>query len=273
MARLSGNLASSTRSNVAPRPDNTRNWGEGVDPRHANSDQPDLGFPAPVPHVKLEVPDFIEDMVDLSREPPYFPDTDLETAQYDDKFQHDVETLPYGVPDDDRMRQMSGQLHSVQKNVYPYMRATKVDRDFTTKNESRREQSLPPTRMDGAVSGQALRALRGFNSLSVNNPGNPETSYSGNYTRQGWELSRITNRRMARRGLAHTKRELHVNLADTAIDTPPHPGPYSSPFHNFGNFNVGAYRPSVRREPGAWDQDIADDYTEDETLNYHSWGL
>lgn len=270
MARFTGNLAASTRP--MPR-DNTRNWGEGTDPRH-DIIVPDLGQPAPVPHVKLEVPLFIEDMVDLSREPPYFPLDDQEPAEFDDKFQHDTATLPYGKPDNDRMRQLSGQLHSIKKQGhYPYMRATKVDRDVSTRNESLREQSLPASRQDGALSGFALRALRGFNSLPVNNPGDPDISYSGNYVRQGWDLSRVTNRLMRRRGISHFKRELHINVAQTAIDTPPHPGPYSSGFRNFGRWNVRAYLPSQRREPEPWDQDAVDDYSAEESSHYSSWGL
>lgn len=273
MARFSGNLAATRTANVPALPDNTRNWGEGVDARHGDPNIPDLGQPPPAPHVKLEVPPFIEDMVTLTREPPYFPLEDPEPAEFDDKFQHDVSTLPYGVPDNDRLRQMSGQLHGIRKGVYPYLRTTKVARDFTTKNETRREQSLPGLRQDGALSGFALRALRGFNSLPVNNPGSPDVSYSGNYVRQGWDISRITNRRMPRRGLTHVKRELHVNVAATAVDTPPHAGPYSSPFRNFGRWNVRAYMPSLRREPEPWDQDAADDYAQEQASNYNSWGL
>lgn len=266
----SGNLV---RSNQPNYDDNTRNWGEGVDARHATSSAPDMGTPPPVSHVKLEVPAWIEDMVDLSREPPYWPDDDTETAQYDDVQQHNVAHLPYGVPDNDRLRQESGIIHSVKKRVMPYRRATMVARDFTTKNESIRLESLPQSRQDGALTGFALRALRGRNSLAVNNPGNPDVSYSGNYVRQGWELSRVTNRRMPRRGLSHAKRQMHVNVAQTAIDTPGHAGPYSSAFSNFGNFAKGAQKPGVRREPQPWDQDLADDFSADETPGYNSWGL
>lgn len=273
MARYSGSLVASTRGSYAPG-DNAKNWGEGVDARHGTAG-PDLGFPPPAPHVKLEVPDFIEDQVTLGREPPYFPDADMETAQYDDIHQHEPQPggLPYGVPDNDRLRTLSGALHSRLRRIPPYRMATMVARDFTTENESRREQSLPAVRQEGSIAGQSLRALRGFNSLAVNNPGDPEISYSGNYVRQGWDLSRITNRRMPRRGLTHTKRVLHVNTADTAIDTAPHPGPYSSSFRNFGRLNVGAYLPSIRREPRPWDEDQANDYSADEQANYNSWGL
>lgn len=266
----SGNLV---RSNQPNYDDNTRNWGEGVDPRHATSLTPDVGTPPPNPHVKQQVPYFIQDMVDVTGEPPYWPDDDTETAQYDNVLQHDIPTLPYGVPDNDRLRQQSGILHSEKKRKSPSRTATMVARDFTTENESRREQSLPGSRQDGALTGFALRALRGYNSLPVNNPGDPDVSYSGNYVRQGWDLSRLTTRRMPRRGLTHAKRQLHVNVAQTAIDTPGHPGPYSSPFRNFGNFSMGAQRPGVRREPQPWDQDVADDFTTDESAHFNSWGL
>jgi len=270
MATYSGTFVRSRRPNFD---DNARNWGEGVDPRHGTSETPDLGTPPPVRHVKQEVPYYIEDMVDLSRTPPYWADDDTETMPYDDQLQHDVPTLPYGVPDNDKLRSLSGQLHGTKKRVAPYRRATMVDRDWTTKNETVREQSLPASRQDGTLSGFALRALRGRNSLAVNNPGDPDVSYSGNYVRQGWEISRWTQRRMPRKGLSHEKRQLLVNVADTAIDTPGHAGPYSSPFRNFGNFSMGAQKPGVRREPQPWDQDAADDFTTDETSNFNSWGL
>jgi len=272
---VSGAFRTSERYVGYRQTDNARNWGEGVDPRHADRTAPDQGTPPPAPVHRLEIPPFIEDQVNLSRTPPAWPDADTETAPYDDPGQHEVSTLPWGVRDDDRLRTLSGQLHNMQRRVFPYQAATKVDRDFTTRNESLREQSLPPSAaaQGGPISGQALRALRGRNSLPVNNPGDPLTSFSGNYVRQGWEISRVTNRRMPLRGISHTKRELHLNLADTAMDAPGTPGPYSSPFQRFARLNVGPAKPGQRREPRPWDEDMVDDFGDGAEGALPSWGL
>lgn len=274
MARLSGNLAR-TATPTAPR-DNSRNWGTGVDPGHETADVPDLGTPPPVPYIYREVPPHLQDFFDPEQaEPPYIPEIDQEPAHFDDPEQHNPPTLPRGVKDDDRLRQLSGRLHSVNKGAMRAYSATKVDRDWTTRNETLREQSLPGTdpAQGTGITGNALRALRGRNSLAVNNPGSPEVSFSGNYVRQGYELSRVTNRRMDRRGLTHTKRELHLNLATTAVDTPPHPGPYSSPFRSFADLSKGAQLPWMRREPRPWDEDAVSDGSAQPSERLHSWGL
>jgi hypothetical protein len=275
MARLSGSLARSSAASYAPA-DNARNWGTGVDPGHQTADIPDLGTPPPIPYAYQEVPPHITDMVNPTAEPPYYPEIDQDgTTLYGEAAGHDVPTLPYGVRDDDTLRQLSGRLHSQNRGGMRAYTATKVDRDWTTRNESRREQSLGPTdpAQGAGLSGNALRALRGRNSLAVNNPGSPEVSFSGDYVRQGWDLSRITERRMDRRGLSHTKRELHLNLATTAVDTPPHPGPYSSPFRNFADLSKGAQLPWARREPRPWDEDTVSDGSEQPVENFNSWGL
>jgi hypothetical protein len=279
MAPISGSFKNSPKATGYVPKDNTRNWGTGVDPGHDRADMPDLGTPPPVRHAKLLPPEYIEDYYDPERdEPPYFALKDQEPAHFDDPDQHDVETLPWGVPDNDRLRQISGRLHSIRRGAqWAYRTASMVDRDVTTRNVTERLQSLPPGGMPqqgGPITGGALRALRGFNSLPVNNPGSPDVSYSGNYTRQGWEISRWTNRRMGRRGISHTKRQLHVNVAATAIDTPPHPGPYSSPFASYGDFAVGMQRPAQRREPRPWDEDQVEDYSgEPDTGDFVVWGL
>jgi hypothetical protein len=271
-----GNFVSNAQNNVPGRPDNTRNWGEGVDPRHENqSYTADYGFPPPEPVVKLRVPSWVEDdMVFIHREPPYFADADTETAQYDDEQQHNTPTLPRGAPDDDKSRQLSGMIHGQQRRIFPYQMSIRVDRDYTTKNETVRNQSLPGSRQDGPLTGFALRAVRGRNSLPVNNPGNPDISFSGNYVRQGWDLYRFTERRMPLRNFRHDKRPIDANLAATAVSKPGRPGPYSSPFPSSPRLNVGAYRPAQRREPGQWDADSVVDYAEDENPEIPlSWGL
>lgn len=275
---ISGSFRTSARY-VGYRPDvrgTARNWGVGVDPDHGDREIPH-GFPAPPPVHRLEIPPFIEDMFDVSRMPPSWPDADTESGDmagtrpvHESLAQHDVPTLPWGVRDTDRLRQLSGQAHSAKKRRYPYEIATKVDRQFDERYESTREQSLPQTPMGtgGGLTGQALRALRGRNSLAVNNPGGEDGPDTGNYVRQGWDLGRWTNRTMRRRGLTHTKRELHVNVAETGVDSPGMPGPYTSPFSSFGSLRVGTARPGVRREPRPWDEDVATDFTGAESAQF-----
>ncbi len=270
---ISGSFKTSARY-VGYRPDTrgtARNWGTGVDPDHSDRTMPH-GHPAPAPVHRLESPPFIEDMFNPSRTPPYFGDADTESGDMAGTrpveaslAQHDVPTLPWGVRDDDRLRQMSGRAHMAQKRVFPSQMATRVARGFMDRIETVRLQSLPQTPMGtgGVITGQALRSLRGRNSLAVNNPGTEDgPSGSGNYVRQGWEISRWTNRPMRRRGITHTKRELHVNTAETGVDSPGMPGPYTSPFSSFGSLRVGTARPGVRREPRPWDEDVATDFTD-----------
>lgn len=269
---ISGTWQASARAQTYRPGDTTRNWGEGVDPRHGVRPAVDASYPRPAPVHRLEIPPFIEDQVDPNRTPPAWPDDDTESGDYGGSrpphqtlAQHEGPALPWGVKDTWRLRQLSGVLHSRQRRRFPSQSATKVDRDFTTRNQTVREQSLPPSAaaQGGPISGQALRALRGFNSLPVNNPGDPDVSFSGNYVRQGWNISRWTDRRMPRRGLTHTKRELHLNLADVALNVPGKEGPYTSPFDSYPRLSVGPLRPGVRREPRPWDEDVADDFTDD----------
>lgn len=262
------------------RPDvrgTARNWGTGVDPDHGDRTMPH-GHPPPPPVHRLQPPPFIEDMFNVSRQPPSWPDADTESGDYrgyarveDSLAQHDVPTLPWGVRDDDRLRRMSDAAHSAQKRILPSQMATKVARGVRDRIESVRLQSLPQTPMGtgGVITGQALRSLRGRNSLVVNNPGTEDgPSGSGNYVRQGWELSRWTDRPMRRRGLSHTKRVLHVNTAEVGADAPGLPGPYASPFPQWGSLRVGTARPGVRREPRPWDEDVATDFTEDTAAQF-----
>jgi hypothetical protein len=278
---ISGSFKTSARY-VGYRPDvrgTARNWGTGVDPDHDDRTPGPPGFPEPAPVHRLEVPPFIEDMFNVSRQPPYYPDADTETADFhgtrppwQSMDQHEGPALPWGVPDNDRLRAASTQLHNMQKRRLPYQMATKTARGFMDTFESARLQSLPQTPMGtgGVITGQALRALRGRNSLAVNNPGTEDGPDTGNYVRQGWELSRWTNRLMRRRGISHTKRELHVNVAETGVDSPGMPGPYTSPFSSFGKLTVGVAKPAVRREPRPWDEDVATDYTDSEYTGFWS---
>lgn len=255
---------------------NARNWGTGVDPDHADRTLVP-GFPEPAPVHRLEVPPFIEDMFDVSRQPPYYGDADTETASYngtkytyESLAQHEGPSLPWGVKDNDHLRQLSGAVHNAQKRRLPSQMATKVARGFMDRVEALRLQSLPQTPMGtgGVITGQALRSLRGRNSLAVNNPGTEDGPDTGNYVRQGWDLSRYSDRSMKRRGITHTKRELHVNVAETGVDSPGMPGPYTSPFSSFGSLKVGTAKPGVRREPRPWDEDVSTDFTTDTTSQF-----
>ncbi|WP_433478148.1 hypothetical protein ACQPZP_14605 [Spirillospora sp. CA-142024] len=271
---ISGSFKTSARY-IGYRPDargNARNWGVGADSDHDDRTPGPPGFPEPAPVHRLEVPPFIEDMFDVSRQPPNYGDADTETADYNgyapveaSLAQHDAPTIPWGTPDNDRLRRISGAAHSAQKRVFPSQMATKVARGFMDRIETVRLQSLPQTPMGtgGPLTGQSLRALRGRNSLAVNNPGTEEGPDTGNYVRQGWEISRWTERPMRRRGLSHTKRELHVNTAEVGVEAPGLPGPYTSPFASFGSLRVGTARPGVRREPRPWDEDDRTDFTDD----------
>lgn len=283
-APISGTWRRSGRY-VGYRPDargTARNWGVGADPDHADRSDLDPGTPPPAPVARLEIPTFIEDMADVHRTPPAWPDADTESGDmagtrpvHQSLAQHDAPTLPWGVRDTDRLRQISGRLHAAQRRVFPYMMATRVDRSRDTVYESTRLQSLPPSAaaQGGPISGQALRALRGRNGLPINNPGDPEVSFSGNYVRQGWDLSRWTERKMWRRSITHTKRELHVNIAETGAEAPGMPGPYTSPFPSWARLRVGTAKPGARREPRPWDEDVVDDFTAVEVTGYSSWGL
>lgn len=276
---ISGSFRTSARY-VGYRPDargTARNWGTGVEPDHDDRTPGPPGFPAPAPVARLETPAFIEDMFNPSRTPPSWGDADTESGDMAGTrpveaslAQHEVPTLPWGVKDDDRLRRLSDTAHSAQKRILPSQMATRVARGFMDRIESVRLQSLPQTPMGtgGVITGQALRSLRGRNSLAVNNPGVEDGPDTGNYVRQGWDLSRWTDRPMRRRTISHTKRELHVNVAETGVDSPGMPGPYTSPFSSFGSLRVGTARPGVRREPRPWDEDVVDDFTADAAAGF-----
>ena len=276
---ISGSFKTSARY-IGYRPDargNARNWGTGVEADHDDRTPGPPGFPEPAPVHRLEIPPFIEDMFDVSRQPPGWADADTESGDmagsrpvHESLGQHDVPALPWGVRDNDRLRRLSGQVHSAQRRVFPSQMATKVARGFMDRVETVRLQSLPQTPMGtgGPLTGQALRSLRGRNSLAVNNPGTEDGPDTGNYVRQGWDISRWSDRPMRRRGLSHTKRDLHVNVAETGVEAPGMPGPYTSPFSSFGSLRVGTARPGVRREPRPWDEDVATDFTADDGAQF-----
>ena len=256
------------------------NWGEGVDPRHEISiehDQwSDVGFPGPVaPQFQVEVPPFIEDQFDLSRIPPTFPPPFAEPDGHDG-----IATAPWGVGEW-RSQATNNAARSANFGMPRFFQTREtVMRSFSQTFDSQRTQSFEASKTDTPGPGQALRALRGKNSLALNNPGNAETNYSGNYTRAGYEQHRWTNRWMPLRKITHTKRALHLNLAAVAMPSAAPQGdsysPYTSPFDGrVTSMATNKQTPMTRREPRPWDEDITtdgSDYTDD-TSTFRSWGL
>ncbi|MBG0819137.1 hypothetical protein [Planomonospora sp. ID82291] len=255
------------------------NWGRGVDSRHADPNLPDLGStlvaePPPMPGL----PDSIGEGSGFwtLREPSYLPARDQEPRGHEG-----LDTPAGGTPDREAQAQ-NNRAREQNRGAMVYDMATKVFRDHTQTFETARTQSLPPApdSTAGAV-GEARRALRGFNSLGLNNPGSPEENHSGNYTRQGYEISRWTNRTVRRTGLTHTRRPILPNLANVAHETTPLPGgdysPYGSPFVSRARVTSGIARPVQRREPRPWDEDAtvdAGDQAEADSVGqYLSWGM
>lgn len=255
------------------------NWGTGVDPGHADSNWGnDQGFPAlknpPLP----ETPIHIEDNFD--------PETaEAQQIPYQDREPSGHDGLHGGPRNSGNLYDVianSAVKHEDDRGATLKNSADMVMRSITQTFSSPREQSLPPTKSGGSgFSGQALRALQGFNSLAENNPGNPEVNFSGDYIRQGYEMSRLSDRRMPRRALRHTKRDLHLNLASTARETKPQTGdnysPYSSPFNGaVGRVVSGISQPMQRREPRPWDEDVTTDGSDEyysDTSQMNAWGL
>lgn len=241
------------------------NWGQGVDPGHEDPSLPDYGStgmaaPPPMPGT----PDYLvagvyEPGIYPLKDPPYFPPVDAEPAG------HDGYGYPaWGVPDDERSRSEATAARDQDRGAQVYRYVTKVFRDWTQTFETARTQSLaPPADGTGGALGEARRALRGFNALALNNPGSAEENYSGNYIRQGWEISRWTNRTVRRTGLTHTRRPIHLNLANVAHETEPQEGadysPYGSPFVSRARVTSGISTPVQRREPRPWGEDATVD--------------
>lgn len=256
------------------------NWGTGVDPNHADPKWGnDQGFPAlknpPLP----ETPTHIEDNYDPeTAESPQIPYQDREPSGHDGigKPPSNRGNL-YDVIASNTTRHEDNRGATLKSSMPMVMRS--IDQTFATP----RTQSLPPSTTNGGsgISGQALRALRGRNALAENNPGNAEVNHSGNYTRTGYEISRLTDRVMRRRTFRHTKRNLHLNLASVAVETKPQTGsnysPYSSPFNGaIGRVASGISSPMQRREPRPWDEDAVTDGTEQyysDTSQMNAWGL
>lgn len=254
VASASGN---GSASNAHP---SRLNWGTGSDPGHLNEAWgKDQGFPALTNPNVPEVPPLIADA------------KVYEEGQYNDAYEHEPSSH-------DGYQGHDVNLGATLKNT-----ANMVMRSVTQTFSSARLQSLAPSpgESGGTYSGQALRALRGRNSLTLNNPGSPDVNFSGDYIRSGYEITRVTDRRMPNRTLKHTKRPIHLNLATTAIETKGPQGanysPYSSPFTSVSTQNVGTAWPMQRRDPRPWDESIVSDGSEytyqEDWSQMQSWGL
>lgn len=255
------------------------NWGEGADPRHAQrsghdqwSDQP--WQDSAVSQFQEEIPAEIEDQYDVSR----IPKTLSSPLDGEPKGHDGIATAPWGVGPW-RAQEANNVARSQDKGLPRFFQTREtVMRSVTQTYDRQRQQSLPGKTGDNPTSGQALRALRGKNGLDVNNPGNAETNFSGNYRRQGWEQVAFTNRAMPRRNLTHTRRMLHLNLAAIAIPSSAPTGdaysPYTSPFDGrTTDMSRGQMKGMARREPRPWDEDTITDGTDtsNDTWQYGGW--
>ena len=259
------------------------NWGEGVDPRHDTRTPHDVWSDLPWqdptgPKFQQEVPEEIEDQYNVSYMPPQLPSPlDGEPKGHDG-----LATAPWAVGP--WRSQETNNLARSQDRGMPRFFQTRemIGRGVTQKYDRERTQSLPPSRNNGGEiqGGQAGRAMRGDNALALNNPGNPEVNGSGNYIRQGWEQNAFVTRWMPRRTLTHTRRFLHLNLAQTAMPSAAPTGdaysPYTSPFDGrTTNMATNRLRGMTRREPRQYDEDTITDGLDqgDDTWQFNKWGL
>lgn len=272
----SGNLVRTTTvdSNFKSR----ENWGTTADPGHA---QPtwgkDQGFPALKDFRKGVTPENVEDKYNpsgVNADPNILP-PDHEPKGHDGVGAPSRTSNTY-----DNIRSDTAK-HSISLGAMMLNQATIVMRSITARFGSPLVESLGPQTDDASASstGEARRALRGFNSLAENNPGSPYENYSGNYIRQGRELIRINDRSMPTRTLTHTYRPVYLNVAKTANETTSPQGTsysvYSSPYTSVAALNVGTQRPMQRREPRNWDESAVTDGSEyaADTSQFASWGM
>ena len=274
----SGNLVRTTQvvSNFRARD----NWGTTADPDHAKREWgDDQGFPALKQFKRGSVPTNVEDHYDPAgvNADPNLIAPEREPSGHQATGAPSRSSNVYDNIRSDTAR------HSDNLGAMLLNTATIVMRSVTARFGSPLVASLPPSTDDDSASatGEARRALRGFNSLAENNPGSPTENYSGNYRRQGRELIRINDRSMPTRTLTHTYRPVYLNVAKTANETTSPQGssysPYSSPYTSVAALNVGTKRPMQRREPRQWDQSAITDGSEDmysaDTSQFNAWGL
>lgn len=254
-----------------------RNWGVPADPDHLRIDTPDEGFPpmVPPPGGRTWTPEFLEDYYDPEADPlPYFPAVEQEPAGHDVPFAPSGGVRPGSLADREAQA-----LHTRYRGADTSIGRPRVARQYDERYVSEMRRSGPATELGaagGSLTGQALRAVRGRNSLSVNNPGDPAVNFSGNYVRQGNELYRWTHRKMPMNTITPTMRVLHGNWAAGDRETTPVASPYTSylPGGRGLTRGIGAQIPYMRREPRPWDEDAVRDGSEDSgTDEYVSWGL
>lgn len=271
----SGNLVRTTTvdSNFKPR----ENWGTTADPGHAVPTWgDDHGFPALKQFRRGVTPANVEDHYD-----PSGVNADPNIIAPDHEPQgHDGTGAPPRTSNEYDNIRSDTQRHSINLGAMMVNTATIVMRSVTARFGSPLVESLPPQTDDASASstGEARRALRGFNSLAENNPGSPTENYSGNYIRQGRELIRINDRSMPTRTLTHTYRPVYLNTATSAKETTsPQGASYSiisSPFTSVAALNTGTKRPMARREPRMWDESAVTDGSESpDASQFVSWGL
>lgn len=274
----SGNLVRTTTvdSNFKPR----ENWGTTADPGHAQwSWGKDQGFPELKEFPRGAVPANVEDHYNphgVNADPSILP-TEREPRG------HETNGVPSRTSNEYDNIRSDTQRHSIDLGAMLVNTATIVMRSVTARFGSPLIQSLPPQTDDNSAgaTGEARRALRGFNSLAENNPGSPTENYSGNYIRQGRELFRINDRSMPTRTLTHTYRPVYLNVAKTAnVTTSPQGTDYSiisSPYTSVASLNVGTQRPMQRREPRMWDETAVTDGSEnsyaEDASQFVSWGM
>lgn len=256
------------------------NWGTGVDPGHAQAAMgDDQGFPALTNPYTPDVPEQVVDQYNptgVNADPNILP-PDREPRGHGGTGPAPLNSSKYAEIKSDTKRHSENFGATLKNTMSTVMRS--ITQTFATP----RVPSLPPSTddMSSGATGAARRALRGFNSFAMNNPGSAEVNFSGNYIRRGFELSRLTDRRMARRTLTHTYRPIYLNVAKSAsVPTSPlgkNYSPYGSPFPSVASLQVGTARPMARREPRAWDESVITDGSEDfyraDTSQYNSWGL
>lgn len=255
------------------------NWGTGVDPRHSDSAMgTDQGFPSLKEPTVESVPEFAIDSYDPAAiNAAYMPSHDYEPDGHEGTGTPPRTSNRYDEIRSDTARHDEAR-GATQKNMQP-----KVMRSVTQTFGSPLLESLPPAADDNSASatGEGRRALRGRNSLGLNNPGSPTVNFSGDYIRQGREQFRITDRRMGRRRMTHTQRAQYLNLADTAHVTRSPEGvnysPYGSPYDSVARMRSGPERSMMRRDPRKWDEDTVTDGSEQTFAADHSqyltWGM
>lgn len=253
------------------------NWGTGVDPGHSVAEWgSDQGFPAMLPYAAPDVPTNVLDDYDLNG---VHADPNMRAPEMEPKGHSG-----YGAPprSDNRYDEIASDTKRHEANFGATLKGVydRMLRSVSQTYASPRVPSLDPQQDDASASasGESRRALRGFNSLAMNNPGSAEVNFSGNYRRQGRELFRWQNRSMPRRQLTHDMRPVYLNLAQTALVTKPPTGPYSpngSPFRSVASLNVGTALPMTRREPRPWDEASRTDGSESPEYGseYVSWGM